>query len=66
MEPTGENLRITLLEMTRLEDRVWARNPEEARLSERREEMLTYLMTDEERRQWRSVAAVLAEMRKLI
>jgi hypothetical protein len=66
MEPTGQNLRAMLTELTRLEDRVWARNPEEARASDRRGEMLLYLMTAEESRHWRSLDAIVAQMRKLI
>jgi hypothetical protein len=65
MEPTPHNLRACLTELMRMEGRIWARNPEEA-ASESRAEMLTYLMTESEWRRWRSIEAVVAEMRKLI
>lgn len=55
-------LRAMLAELTQLENRVWARNPEELAPSERREEMLAYLMTDGEWRRWCVVSAVVAKM----
>lgn len=66
MESTGPNIRTLLMELSRIEGRVWARNPEEARAGEGRAGMLFYLMTEHERRKWRAVDAIIGEMRKLI
>ena len=65
MEPSVHSLRTLIAELVRIEDRVWARNPEEA-ASGRRGEMLAYLMTEAEWRRWRSVGVIVAEMRRLI
>jgi hypothetical protein len=65
MEPTPRRLLAWMAELRRMEERVWARNPEEA-AGERASEMLTYLMTEAEWRRWRAVGAVVAHMRKLI
>lgn len=66
MEPNAAQLRALLADLVRLEDRVWARNPEEAASGERRGEMLRYLMTPDEWREWRAVGSIVAELRKLI
>lgn len=65
MEPAPRDLLAWMAELRRMEDRVWARNPQEA-AGERHSEMLAYLMTEAEWRRWRAVDAVVAQMRKLI
>ncbi|HKR87326.1 MAG TPA: hypothetical protein VJS38_04065 [Phenylobacterium sp.] len=62
MDNSRRVLRAMLAELTRLENRVWARNPEEDAPTERRKEMLVYLMTDGEWRRWCAMSAVVAEM----
>lgn len=66
MDPDARHLRALLAELARLEDRVWARNPEEAGAPARRGDMLAYLMTDDEWRQWRALGAIVLQMRKRI
>ena len=66
MDSTDQILRAMPTDLARLEERVWARNPDDACTSDRRGEMLAYLMTPDESRQWRSLGARVAEMRKLL
>jgi hypothetical protein len=62
MEPTPRNLLAWIAELNRMEDCVWARNPEDRGEAD----LLPYLMTRCERSRWEAMRTVVEAMRRRI